>query len=66
MTGTVVPFRRPKRSTSTVGTVAITLSVVDGEVVVGLDGFEVDLTPDQARELARDLAELASDAEVAK
>jgi DNA-binding IclR family transcriptional regulator len=61
-----VPFRRPGRplqNESGAGAVAVTLFVSDGDVVLALDGYEVELSAEQARELSRELAEVASDAE---
>jgi len=67
MSGTVVPFRRPSRSAAPgPGAVAITLSVDAGDLVLGFDDCEVELSPAQARELARDLLELALDAEAGR
>lgn len=68
MSGTVVPFRRPSRKPAAQqpGAVAVTLWVSDGDVVLGLDGLEVDLSPAQALELANDLRELAADAEAGR
>jgi len=69
LTGTVVPFRRPSRKAEpalALGACAVTLCVVDGDIVLGVAGFELDLTPEQAREMARDLTELALDAEAGR
>jgi len=46
--------------------VAVTVWAANGEVVLGIDDAEVDLDPVQARELARDLLELADDAEAGR
>ncbi len=67
MSGTVVPFRRAVRPPqSAAGAVAVTLFVSDGDVVLSLDGYEIELSADQARELSRELAEVALDAEAAR
>jgi ABC-type branched-subunit amino acid transport system ATPase component len=68
----VVPFRRPARreraSTVPGGKLRVTgfavaLQASPGAVSLVTDHVELGLTPDEARELARDLLELADDAE---
>jgi uncharacterized protein YjeT (DUF2065 family) len=60
----VLPFRRPasapKRAPRPRG-LAIVLSVTSSGLVLLADGVELELTPGQARELARDLREMADD-----
>jgi hypothetical protein len=67
---TVIPFRRPvRRGGPPVPRprphkgAAIVLQVAGADVVFMADDVELTLTPEQARDLANDLLELADDAE---
>ena len=68
--GQLIPFRRPVRAAGTpvprprpVNGGAIVVQVTGPDVVVLADDVELELTPDQARELAQELLDLADDAE---
>lgn len=61
MSGTVVPFRRPARTVSELPSLVVFAR--GREVLVELDDRELSFTPEQARELADALVDLADDAE---
>jgi len=63
VTARILPFRRRKQAGRIVTGFAIALEARPGAVLLIADEVELGLTPEQARELSRDLAELADDAE---
>jgi len=64
VSGSLLPFRRPvKTAPPAASAVVVTLELSGRDIVLGVDDFEIDLTPEQARALSADLYELANDAE---
>lgn len=71
MSAQVLKFRRPaakrveskRAGVTTVTGFACALQVRDGLVFLAADDIELELSPEQARELSRDLAECADDAD---
>lgn len=71
MSAVVLKFERPatrRREQTRAGGVhvtgfACTLEARPGEVVLTADGIQLELSPDQARELAAELLECAADSE---
>lgn len=67
MSGTVVPFRPRLRAlpqpAPSPGLILVEVSLAGFDVLLQTDDVEVELTPDQARELAVSLCALADQAE---
>lgn len=63
MTARVIPFPRRPRVDRVAAGFAIAIGARPGEVVLIARGVQLGFTPEQARELSRDLAELANAAE---
>jgi hypothetical protein len=65
--GALIPFRRKAKPRAMTGAVvtgfAVTLEAHADAVLLIADDVELGLTPEQARELGRELLELADDAE---
>jgi hypothetical protein len=65
--GSLIAFRRPAKPRAVVGHVvtgfAVVLEAHAGAVLLIADDIELGLTPEQARELGRELLELADDAD---
>jgi hypothetical protein len=61
MSATILPFKRPLRRQLPRPTVVLCARA--GTVTLATDDLELGLSPAQARELARDLLELADDAD---
>jgi hypothetical protein len=66
MSAIISPFRRPQRQPPRRGAsagIALTLQARHGSVTLTADDLELGLSAAEARELARDLLELADDAD---
>lgn len=65
--GDIVRFQRRPKPRATVGHVVVGFAVVleayQGAVLMLADDVELGLTPEQARELGRELIDIADDAE---
>ena len=64
--GELLPFVRPAKSLRALASFDALLEARSGAVFLSLGDTESELTPDQARELAADLVELADDAEAVR
>lgn len=63
MTARIIPFPRRREAEPGVPRFAIAIGARAGEVVLIAHRVQLGFTPEQARELARDLVELADHAE---